>query len=264
MTDLLSFERVCFAYNGRPVLDRLTLGIRRGEMVGVCGPNGSGKTTLLRLGGGLLEPREGAVRLDGAPVGRLPARELARRLAFVPQETHLLFPFRAREVVLMGRAPWLGTFGFERDEDIRVATEAMDQADVLPFADRSVHRLSGGEKQRVLLARALAQEPEILLLDEPTHSLDLKHALGLFRSLEAIHRKRDLTVLVVSHDLNLLAQHCRRIVLMRDGRILADGAPAEVITTDLIRDVFDVEARVERAPDGGAPVVVPRSMNPAR
>ena len=234
------------------------LDVAPGEIVGLLGRNGAGKSTLLRIACGLLVPDAGAVQLDGKPLEALDRRERARAVALVPQETHFPFPFSVAEVVLMGRAPHLGWLGFEGRRDLAAAQSAMEQLGIGDLAARSVLSLSGGERQLAVVARALAQEPRLLLLDEPTAFLDLRHRL------QVLGRVRQLTAagagaLVVSHDLAVAARACDRLALLAGGQILAAGAPRDVLTPALLREAFGIEADVLATPDG-YPVVVPRAL----
>jgi iron complex transport system ATP-binding protein len=253
----VAFERVAFAYGRAPVLTGLDLSIASGTITGILGPNGSGKTTLVRLASAALRPSTGRIALFDAEISSLPSRERARAVAVVPQETYPVFDFTVEEVVRMGRAPHLGLFGLEGARDRKVAREAMERCEVVHVAARSFRALSGGERQRVMLARALAQAARLLLLDEPTAFLDLKHRLAVYALLGRLHRDNGLTVVVVSHDINLAARHCDRLVLLRCGAIAADGTPAEVLRPDPIRSVYEVDVEVGTDPSSGRPFVIP-------
>jgi iron complex transport system ATP-binding protein len=226
------------------VLDGVSLAVERGERFGILGPNGSGKSTLVRLLSRVLTPHRGRIRLDGRDLAAIPTRELARRIAVVPQETALDFPFSVMEVVLMGRAPHLGGFGFEGDRDVEAAERAMAEAGVEHLAGRSFHELSGGEKQRVVIARALAQEPELLLLDEPTTFLDIKHEVAIFDLLTDLSAERGITIVIVLHDLNLAALYCQRLAFLKEGRLLACGRTEDVLTYANVRATYDTEVYV--------------------
>lgn len=230
------------------------LAVAPGEVVGLLGRNGAGKTTLLRAAAGLAVPDAGTVRLEGRPLASWSRLERARAIALVPQETHFPFPFTVAEVVLMGRAPHLGWFGFEGRHDLDAAHDAMTQVGIEALAGRSVLTLSGGERQLAVVARALAQEPRLLLLDEPTAFLDLRHRLDVLARVRAFAAAGG-SALVVSHDLGLAARACDRLALLAEGRILAAGPPAEVLTPALVRAAFAIEAQVAAGPDG-APVVI--------
>ena len=243
MTTPLEVRDVRFAYDERPVLDGVTLAVRAGELVGVVGPNGAGKSTLLRVLLGFLPAESGEVRVGGAAIGSLSRRDIARRAAFVPQGFHTDFAFGVREMVAMGRTAHLGRFEPERDADRAAIARAMDATDVGEMSDRPFTTLSGGEQQRVLLARAFAQEAPLLVLDEPTASLDLRHAHELMSIVRA--RTQDGgAALAALHDLALAARFCDRLLVLHRGRIGADGPPAEVLTESLMRDTFEVDARI--------------------
>ncbi len=254
----LSLRGVRARLGAHAVLSGAELDVAPGEIVGLLGRNGAGKSTLLRIACGLLAPEAGSVELDGRPLATMDRRERARAAALVPQETHFPFPFSVAEVVLMGRTPHLGWLGFEGRRDLAAALGAMQQLGIDGLAGRSVLSLSGGERQLAVVARALAQEPRLLLLDEPTAFLDLRHrlqVLGRVRELAAA----GTSALVVSHDLAVAARACDRLALLAGGRILAAGPPAEVLTPELLRETFGIEADVLTTPDGH-PVVVPRAL----
>jgi iron complex transport system ATP-binding protein len=240
---------------GRPVLAGVDLALAPGELLLLAGRNGAGKTTLLRTAAGLLAPDRGTVELAGRPLASLGRREVARQVACVAQETALPFPFTAGQLVLLGRTPHLGLLAFESRADVAVAERALARLGLSGLADRSVLELSGGERQLVQLARGLAQEAPVLLLDEPTAHLDLAHralVLGCLRDLAAEGR----ALLVVSHDL-FAAGFANRVALLAEGRILAAGAPLDVIRPDLLRAAFGVETEVIATPAG--PVVLPQA-----
>ncbi len=252
----LAFEEVGFAYGGAPVLRGLSLQVEPGELTALLGPNGAGKTTCVRLAAGSLTPRQGVVRLFGRDLRTYGAAERARTVAVVPQEAPLEFEFRVHEVVAMGRSPHQGLLGLESAEDRQAVAEALRVTGTDAHAGRPLAALSGGEKQRVILARALAQSPRLLLLDEPTAHLDLKHRLAIYGLLQRLHRE-GLTTVVVSHDLNLAAAHCRRLVLFRCGEVVADGPPRDVLRPEILREVYEVDLEVRAEGEGGAPFVIP-------
>jgi iron complex transport system ATP-binding protein len=255
MTALAEVEALSFAYGGREVLQGIAFSARAGEVIGLCGPNGVGKSTLLRLILGLLRPRSGQVRLGGDAVAALDRREIARRATLLLQESTLDLPLSVREVVAMGRLPHLARFQPEGPADIEAIDRALDFTDTRALADRRVTELSGGERHRVQLARALAQGSPLLMLDEPTASLDVAHqlqALGLARTLAAAGR----CVLVALHDLSLAARSCDRILLLAGGRLQGDGPPAAVLTEETLARVFRVRAAV-RTDDRGQMLIVP-------
>ena len=258
MDALLEARRVSFAYavsgfsgtrsrppeGGHYVLDDVSLSVPRGAIVGLLGPNGSGKTTLLRVLAGTARPAAGDVLLDGRPIASRSRVELARRIAVVPQETHATFDFTALEIVLMGRYPHLGAFELEGAEDLRISRDAMAATGTSTFESRPFATLSGGEKQRVVIASALAQASDVLLLDEPTASLDLGYQFDIVELLTRLNAERGTTMVVSTHDLNLAAALCGRLVLLRGGRVLAAGATSEVMTAENVRTLYDVEAEI--------------------
>ena len=266
MRDLLWADNVSFRYAaGAPlVVDGVTVRLTDGALAGILGPNGSGKTTLLRLLSGTRRPTGGRVQLGDRSLDQLSRREAARQIAVVPQETELAFEYRALEMVLMGRHPHLGVFTVEGPEDIRIAQDAMTATGTSHLADRPFHELSGGEKQRVVIAAALAQinhgsssVPSVALLDEPTASLDLGYQLEISSLLLRLNQDHGVTMAISTHDLNLAASICRELILMRDGRVLAAGQTADVLTPDNIKALYDVEADVHVHSESGHITVVP-------
>jgi len=255
MMPILELEKVGFQYGEKRVLQDVTLAVDRGEFFGILGPNGSGKTTLLRLIAGIRSPREGEIRLKGAAPGRMRRKDVAKIVAVVPQESLWIFPVTVEEVVLMGRAPHMGRLAFESQRDLAVARSAMEATNILFLAGRLMETLSGGERQRVLIARALAQEPEVILLDEPTSSLDVAHQIRTFDLIRSLSRDAGLTVVSVTHDMNLASLYCDRIALLRMGRLHSLGRPAEVLTESNLREVYGVNVVVDRQPFTGLPRV---------
>ncbi len=240
--------RFSYSKEGAEVIRGASLAAPRGRLSAIIGANGSGKSTLVRLLGGLLEPSGGAVMFDGAPLSSIEPRTRARRIAYVPQTISTVFPFTALEVVLTGRSPYTTRFRFENERDLEVARAALEAVDALHLAARQVTELSGGERQMVSLARALAQEPECLLLDEPASALDLKHRAGLIRHLMRLRDGRGMTALVVTHDLQLLDPAFDLVFAMREGAISAAGAPADVLRDEVLAEVFaDEHVRARRA-----------------
>jgi iron complex transport system ATP-binding protein len=262
---LLRADNVTFRYHaGTPiVVDGVTLAVGRGDLVGILGPNGSGKTTLLRLLSGTRAPTSGRVLLDGTVMARISRRDIARRLAVVPQETELAFEYTALEIVLMGRHAHLGLFEVEGPRDYALARESLAATGTAHLEDREFHTLSGGEKQRVVIAAALAQASDVLLLDEPTASLDLGYQLDIATLLSTLNRDRGVTMAISTHDLNLAASICRSLVLMRHGRVIASGPTEDVLTPDHVRALYDVDADVHVHDGTGHMTVVPvRRLRP--
>ncbi len=248
---------------GRPVLDGVSAEIPSGGLVGILGPNGSGKTTLLRLLGGLLRPSSGRVSLDAVDLRMIPRAIVARRMAMVPQETQLAFEYTVLEMATMGRYPHLAPFEIEGPDDLAIARNALRATGTDHLASRLFNTLSGGEKQRVVIAGALAQDPDILLLDEPTASLDLAYQLEIRSILHRLNRERNLTIVVSTHDLNFAASLCRSVVMLKKGQVLAAGDVNDVLTPERIRGLYDVDAEVRRHPVTGHLTITPlRAVHP--
>ncbi len=240
-----------------PGVHQVTLSVENGAIVGLLGPNGSGKTTLLRLLAGTLRPERGDVRLDAVSLTAMARKEVARRIAVVPQETHLAFDYSVLEVALMGRYPHLGAFELEGPRDLAAVRDGLEATGTLDLEDRRFSTLSGGEKQRVVIASALAQAADIMLLDEPTASLDLGYQLEVAALLARLNRERGLTLVVATHDLNFAASVCRDLVLLREGRVFATGPTADVLTPDRIAALYGVAAEVQFSQAAGHLTVVP-------
>jgi iron complex transport system ATP-binding protein len=252
-TDLI-IENLSAAYDRMVVLRDVSLTATAGQVLGLIGPNGAGKSTLLRAISGTLAPTEGSIRLGNTDLARLPAAERARLVAVVPQGANLPEGFRVAEVVLMGRAPHLPRFGGESAHDREIARQAMEQTATWALAERWIGQLSGGERQRVLIARALAQEPRLLLLDEATAQLDLKHQTTTLDTARRLARS-GLTVIAALHDLNLAALYADRLALLHEGALLICDIPERVLTPGWLRQAYDVEAVIGRHPLYGTPQV---------
>jgi iron complex transport system ATP-binding protein len=255
-TPLVVAERVSFAYGRHPALSEVSFVARAGELVALLGPNGAGKSTLLRLAAGLLTPAAGTVRVAGLPAHSAPRRALARVFALVPQEPRAPWPFTVREAVMMGRAPRQGLLGVAGPFDHGAVAGALRACDLEHLADRRLDALSGGERRRVFFARALAQEPRVLLLDEPTAFLDLAHQVAAME-MARVAARAGICVVAVLHDLNLAAAAADRLVVLSRGRVVADGSPGEVLTAERVAEVWGVA--VWRGENGatGAPLVLP-------
>ena len=254
---MLRAEGVSFGYEGGFSLQEATVAVSPGSLTGLLGPNGCGKTTLLRLLCGVLRPQNGRVLLGDRDIESMARRDLARHVAVVPQETHPAFDYSVLEMVLMGRHPHLGAFQLEGPADLEIARTALAATGTAHLAPRNYMTLSGGEKQRVIIASALAQATELLLLDEPTASLDLGYQLEIAALLARLNREQNVTMVLATHDLNLAASLCDRLVVMRDGRVLTHGATRDVLTGDMVRQLYDVDADVAFHPRAGHLTVVP-------
>jgi iron complex transport system ATP-binding protein len=244
----LEVDGITCSYDGRAVLEDVTLSVGPGEALGVLGPNGSGKTTLLRVLSGVLSPHRGTVLWDGRILLSFTPRQRARLVGVVPQTSRVDFEFTAFEVVLMGRSPRLDRFEVETEEDYRVVRQAMVATDCWHLEARPFTQLSGGEQQRVILARALAQEPRVLLLDEPTSHLDLRYQYEIMDLIDSLRRDRGLLVIAVFHDLNMAARYCDKALMLKESRIYAAGPIETVLTVENIAAVYEVEAVIDRPP----------------
>lgn len=251
----ITVENLTYSYNGRPVVNGVSLSPREGEVTAILGPNGAGKTTLLRCITGALRPVRGTARLDGQSIDTMSPREKARRVALVPQGSSLEFRFTVLETVLMGRYPWLGRFAAESARDHEIARQVIGEVGLAAFCDRPVTALSGGELQRVLVARALCQDTPALLLDEPVSHLDIRHQVDILSTVRRRADERGVTVLCVLHDLNLAARFAHRMVVMKDGRVVAEGVPDHVLDPALIGEVYGLP--VTRIDAGDRPVLIP-------
>ncbi len=256
----LSINNIDFAYGSAKVLEDVSFSVARGEFLGVLGPNGSGKTTLLKTISRVLKPQKGTIFIDGSDVFQMKTLDVAKRLAVVPQETSVSFDFTALEVVLMGRNPHMPRFKMESKADLDIAKNSMQLTGTWEFADRPVTELSGGERQRVIIARALTQQPQILLLDEPTTHLDISNQLEIMDLIRCLCDYKKLLIVAVFHDFNLAARYCDSIILLKEGRIVAIGQSDETLTTENVRKVFGVDTIVKKHPVTNTLHVIPISL----
>jgi iron complex transport system ATP-binding protein len=255
MPSVISVQNLNHDFDGRPVLADVTFDVAAGGFFIIIGPNGSGKTTLLKLLVGLLPLKSGRVEVLSRDIRRYSARSLARRIAYVPQNVPVEFPFSVTQVVLMGRAPHLGLLGFEGEADLEMARDAMAITGVDHLADRRLDQLSGGERQRVFIARAICQQPRILLLDEPTAALDLSYQVRLMDLMERLKNEQQVTIVMVSHDLNMAAMYADRLLLLSQGRVAREGTPEQVIDFALLEKVYGCTLLVDESPLGRYPRV---------
>ena len=254
---MLVIENLHFAYKQGHVLLGVDIEAHGGDIVGVVGPNGAGKTTLLRLISGTLSPTAGSVRIDGADVGTLTPVQRARLVSVVLQNPQLPLSYSVFELVLMGRNPYLRLLQWEGRDDIEIVERVMELTDTWRLRDREVGSLSGGERQRTLVAMALAQETPVMLLDEPTASLDLAHQTGVMNLIRNVQRHRNGAIIVAMHDLTLAAQYCDRLLMLSEGRVYVEGTPEAVLTTENVSTVYGAEVFILQHPKAGRPVVLP-------
>lgn len=263
MTVKMEIIGLSFSYDSWSVLENITYQLPQSSFTGLIGPNGSGKSTLLKNITRFLHPSEGELLLEGEDIKTFHNKDLAKKIAVVPQNTSMSFDFSVRDIVLMGRTPHQRPFQGESLEDQKRVKEAMEETNTLSLAERSFLDLSGGEKQRVIIARALCQEPEILLLDEPTSHLDINYQLEIFELLRRLNLSKGLTIMVVSHDLNLASQYCSELILLKEGKIFALGPPEDVITRENLEEIYHTKVLITQDPSG-RPHVFLKSFNQNR
>ncbi len=254
---MLQLKSLSVRFGARRVVDQVSLEVKRGEVVALIGPNGAGKTTLMRAASGVVPLETGSIWVDGRDIAKLSLVQRAGYLGVVPQARNLPAAFSVWQAVLLGRTPYLGWLGQTSAHDVERAEWSLERTQLIQLKDRLIGELSGGEQQRVLLARALAQETPILLMDEPTTYLDLHHQSVLLNLIRQLAREGSLAVLMALHDLNLAALYADRVALIVNGRLLAEGLPAQVLTADLLSQAFDVPVHVVIHPDYGTPLVLP-------
>ncbi|MDI6784401.1 MAG: heme ABC transporter ATP-binding protein [bacterium] len=262
MQELIQIKNLSFKYEKANILSEVTFSVNRGEILGIIGPNGSGKTTILRLLTGILHPESGKIIVADKELSFWNRKELATQVAVVPQDTFVPFNYTVREIILMGRTPHLRLLQFEGKQDFEIMDQSMAFTDTLDLSDRYFDALSGGERQRALIARALVQEPTILLLDEPTAHLDLNHQIEILDLVKRLNAEKQLTVIFVTHDLNLAAGYCDRLILLSQGKLFCSGSPKEVITEHNIMQVYGTKVIVSYHPITGVPQVNLVSQTP--
>lgn len=245
MEEAYGVKNLKFSYNGINIINDISLNIMEGEFLSLLGPNGAGKTTLIRILTGVIKDIEGEVLLYSKPIHYYRRREFAKTVSFLPQNPEVNLPFQVRDVVMMGRFPYIKRFEMERPRDIEVADYAMKLLNIDHLAKRHLKELSGGEVKRVFIAQAIAQESKILFLDEPTANLDINYQIEIFKILKDFNRRLNKTIILVTHDINHAARFAKRIVLLKDGMVVKSGEPEEVITEDNLRLVFNTELKVE-------------------
>ena len=243
---MLNIKNLCFKYKNEEVLKDIDFHLEKNDFVGIIGPNGSGKSTLLKNISRILDPNEGVIYLDQKLLNEYSSKELAKKMAVVPQNTNVDFNFTVYDIIMMGRNPYQGKWGKINEKDSEIVNEVMEVTDTKYLEDKKINQLSGGERQRVIIARSLAQKPDLLLLDEPTSSLDINYQGEIFDLISELNEKLSLTIIVVSHDLNLASQYCDDLILLSKGKIYAVGSPEEVLTEKNIREVYNTEVIIKR------------------
>ncbi|MEI7903868.1 MAG: ABC transporter ATP-binding protein [Candidatus Firestonebacteria bacterium] len=244
----LEAKNIIHRYDEKEVLKNISFSVPEKGFIGIIGPNGSGKSTLIKILSRGVRPSGGEVFFRGRNIFRLNTKFVASRIAIVPQDESTIFPFTVFETVLMGRAPYLKRFSWETKEDLQIAESAMKLADVKHLRNRNIDELSGGERQRVIIARALAQMPKVLLLDEPTSHLDINHQYDILELIKKLNENAGITVLMISHDINLASKYCKELIMLKNGRIFVKGPAKRVITKKIIKDVYGVEVNLVKVP----------------
>lgn len=257
MKYILDIKNISLEYRNKLILNNINFTVRKGEFFVIIGPNGAGKTCLLKIVGGLEKSYRGTVVVRGKDIRDYTRRRLSQVLAMVPQQIEVAFPFSVAETVIMGRTPHLGILGMEGKEDFHIAREAMDFTDVSHLAERKLHQLSGGELQRAIIARAICQQPDIILLDEPTTALDPSHQLKIMDLMEKFRREHGTTIIMVSHDLNLASMYGDRLLLLKEGRVVKSGDPRSVLEKELLEKSYGCRMQVDESPIGQVARVTP-------
>ena len=256
---IFDLEHLHCGYPGKTVLPDCSFKVENGEFIGMLGPNGAGKSTLLKNMAGVLVPFKGEVKFYGRNIAEYSRKQLAEKLAVIYQDFECVYDFSVEDIVLMGRTPYMGRFRSPNDHDWLVVNNVLEMADLSKLRYRNYNELSGGEAQRVLIAKALAQEPKVLLLDEPSNHLDISHQIQIFDMLRLLNSEQKITIICTFHDLTLAAQYIKRAILLESGKIRADGPPAEIITKETIKEIYKIKVDITIHPFTKAPVVYPIS-----
>jgi len=265
MNTAICVKNLNHSYGNTPILKHLSFSVKKGDFFIIIGPNGSGKTTLMKVISGIEKSEKDRFEILGRPDRSYTRRDLARTIAFVPQTAPVDFPFTVTEVVLMGRSPYLGLLGLEQEKDLEIANQAMAFTEVGHLADRKLDQLSGGERQRVFIAKAVCQQPRIMLLDEPTASLDIAHQIRVMDLMERLKNETGVTIVMVSHEVNLAAMYADHLLLLKHGEIISLGPPKDVLTYETLEEAYGCKVLVDESPIGKFPRVTPvpyRLLNP--
>ncbi len=259
MTIAVELKNIIFGYDKRKIVNDISLNIEAGSFTSIIGPNGSGKSTLLKIISSLISPDNGVVRFGGIDIRTMSQLDIARKVAVVPQENNIEYRFTVQDIVMMGRYPHLGRFQTESISDYKLVGNALEMTNTLHLKDRYINELSGGEKQRVIIARALAQQPKIILLDEPTSYLDIQHQVEVLELLERLNKEEGLTVIAILHDINLAARFSSNMILLKDGVIIGKGSPKEVIISENLKNAYEIDMIISKNPYSNSPYVIPLS-----
>ncbi|MFH5835345.1 ABC transporter ATP-binding protein [Proteiniclasticum sp. C24MP] len=257
----ISVDQLDFAYEESPVLRGIEFSLEKGKFYSILGPNGSGKTTLLKNIQKIYKNNKECVYINGEDITSISVKELSKRLSVVPQETHMDFDFSVLDMVLMGRSPYLKRFETESGSDLKLAESAMKITDTWRLKDKSVRSISGGELQRAIVSRAMVQDTGIMLLDEPVSHLDIHHQIGILKTVSGFSKSKEITVVAVLHDINLAIEFSDSLMLLNKGEIKAMGPPEEVITEEMIRELYNTECMIIRNPSSGKPHVIPTELS---
>jgi iron complex transport system ATP-binding protein len=258
MINMYQLQNIRMSYNGTPVLKGISLRVGKGAMLSLVGPNGAGKSTILKLMAGLIKPDSGKILFSGNDIALISSKELARKVGYLPQVSQPVFPYNCFDYVMIGRTPFLKGLMLGGDCDREIVRKAMEETDCIRFSDKDINKISVGERQCVFIARALAAEPDVLLLDEPAAALDLEHSVSFYRLLTRLIERKKITIVVVSHHLNITSQFADRIVMLDKGEIVADGAPEKVLNKDLLEKVYGSSFQLITNSKLKRPVIVPR------
>ncbi|MEM0160856.1 MAG: ABC transporter ATP-binding protein [Thermoplasmata archaeon] len=254
--EIINVRNLSFRYNSKTILNNINFGLERDQIVGILGPNGAGKSTIIKILGGILE-YEGSIKLTDIELKNFKRKELARVIAVVPQNFEPGFDFKVSDLVMMGRTPYLKMFESVSQEDFNIVEDTMKVTDIMHIKDKSIREISGGERQRVIIAMAIAQDPKILLLDEPNANLDLKYQISIFELLKNLVRTKHISIIVAMHDVNLAVKYCNKIMLLNKGEIVQFDAPEKVITEENIKKVYEIDSSIIKDGNGSLTYIIP-------
>lgn len=260
MEEMVSVDSLHFKYNNNLVLKDMTFNVNKGDFLCILGPNGSGKSTLLKTITSILNPCRGKVQIFGKDINRYKSKELSKKMAFVPQNINIEYDFKVHDIILMGRSPFINKFSKESKTDFEIVDYAMEITDTVYLKDRFINEISGGERQRVIIARALAQETELIVLDEPTSSLDINHQIEILDLLYRLNKEKNKTIIMVMHDINLAARFSNKILLINDGSIVKLGNPKEVITKEVFEQIYHMDIFIKEEALTNSPYIIPLSI----